>query len=225
MVIIYDTFFFICALPSIFYSYIIGRMSEEDLTPELGDLITIKSHKYGSVTGRIIYRSESLLRVKPNRAIGGQLYEFPLDPTTGLFQESLGVEELESHEKQKDPAFVTHLGILPGMTLELIRADRSSEKVLIKQILTETDSLVVDHNGVEEQLDFHFIGPQPPYVSVEVMIPEAEPELIATSEPTAVAASEEFDISQLVSPGAVEEIPSAEKLYSSEDQVEDMNIY
>jgi len=198
--------------------------SDSDFMPELGDLITIKSSKYGSIVGRIVYRSESLLRVKPRVTMGttDRLYEFPMDPESGLFLESVGVDDLEIHEKRRNPAFVNQLGIFTGMMLKLVRLDGTSEEVRILDIQPDIDALTIQRGDHSEQITFEYVGPPAPYVYAEAVVPDSESEPIPTVVAEEPFPEPEFDITLLLSPGAVEEVPSSEKLYSRDEQLEDM---
>ena len=217
-----------------FYSSDIVRMiAEEEMEPELGDLVTIVSKSYGSVTGRIIFRDEGMLRVKPYASIGNskRMYDFPIDPETGAPQENLGIEQVQIHEKRSSPWYSRQLAILPDSDVLFYTTDASAppERVHVISILAteEEDALIVRRQGKEdvETINFDFRGPPAPLLYIEPADMEVTPENNSISLPPEseeALVEPEFDITTLVAPSAIEEVPDVDKRYSSEEQIEHM---
>jgi len=200
-------------------------IAEEDRVPELGDRITIISKAYGSMTGRIIYRDDKLLRVKPQISMGAthRVYDFPLNPETGEFQESLGVEQIQFHVKRTSPWYSKQLALLPESDILLYTTDPTPERAKVLSILSteEEDALLIQREGTDtsERLDFNFVGPPPPYRWIEPILGTT---FVSSEEPPVSEPEPEFDIGTLEAPGAVVERSSAELSYSDQDQLESM---
>ena len=204
------------------------------LVPELGDLVTFVSSVLGTVTGRIVYRDGSIIRIRPSSSSSTAI-EFPLDPTTGLFLDTLGVSEVMIHTKRKDPHFSKQLSVVPGEILEFFDNEGKSTAppgTVFEVIATqEYDAIKLEDGTV---LDFGFIGPKPPLSVLRARAaPEMaiEPENESTSEPeTSEESNEEAleafpDIDMNLMPAAlVEEIPTEERTYSDSIQREDMFV-
>ena len=202
------------------------------LIPELGDLITIMSDSYGRTYGRIIYRDMAFIRIRPFTS-STSVVNFPLDPETGLFQETLGIKEVIIHEKRRDPHFAIQLAIVPGERLELFddHARPLHPPVAVQEVIaTNTYDAVRLEDGT--MIDFQFIGPpQPIYVirplaaAEDELPPENES---ATANVTYEEEEEEFpDIEldpTLLPKALVEEVPSEERVYSDTVQREDMFV-
>jgi len=199
------------------------------LVPELGDLVTFVSSVLGTVTGRIIYRDGSLIRIRPSSS-SSTAVDFPLDPTTGLFQDTLDVKEIMIHTKRKDPHFSKQLSVVPGEILEFF--DNAGKPVAAPGTVFEIfadeqyDAIKLEDGTV---LDFGFLGPKLP---LSVLRARAAPEMVtppeneSTSEPeTAEETTDEpvpaFDM-DLMPAALVEEIPTEERTYSDSIQREDM---
>lgn len=207
-----------------------GTLDESQLVPELGDMLTIISDIHKSTTGRIIYRDGAMIRIRPSH-VSDRAVEFPLDPTTGLFQDSLGVQELIIHEKAKYPHYARQLGILPGEALEFYSKEGApSEDPGIVQAILATD----DQDAIQLEdgriLNFGFLGSQDPYT---VIVPRSAPEDFAstennTTEVGTVYAVEEIPYEELpeieLPAPLVEEIPTSERTYSDAVQREDMFV-
>ena len=198
------------------------------LIPELGDLVTFVSDVYKSTTGRIIYRDGTLIRVRPFNSSSSAI-DFPLDPVTGEFRESLGVTQILIHEKRRYPHFSKQLSVRPGEILEFF--DTSGQPIVefgivYEVIATEEYDAIKLENGTV--LDFGFIGPQPPIAVIRPRAPVDE-ELNPENESTSAVEEEEEeafpDIDFDMLPVAlVEEIPTEERTYSDSLQREDMFI-
>lgn len=200
------------------------------LVPELGDFVTFVSSVLGTVTGHIIYRDGQLIRIcRSSSSI--KAIDFPLDPTSGLFLDSLGVTEVIIYEKRKNPHFSKQLSVFGGEILEFFDNEGKSTALpgtVFEVIANEKDDLIKLTDG--RVLDFGFIGPKPP---TSVLRPrtapenQIEPENESTSEPeTTEELAESFpDIDINLLPAAlVEEIPTEERTYSDSIQREDMFV-
>jgi hypothetical protein len=198
-------------------------IAEEDQVPELGDRITIISKSYGSITGRIVYRDDKLIRVKPQVSMGAthRVYDFPLNPESGEFQESLGVEQIQFHVKRTSPWYSKQLALLPESDILLYTTDPVPERAKVLSIISteEEDALIIQREGKDasERLEFQFLGPPPPYRWIEPILSDVSSEEPPIPEPTP-----EFDSMTLEAPGAVIERSSAETIYSDQDQLESM---
>jgi hypothetical protein len=203
--------------------------SSYELIPELGDYISIISDVYKLTTGRIIYRDNTLVRIRPLNA-SHRAVDFPLVPETGLFQDSLGVSEIIIHEKRKTPHFSRQLSTVPGEYLDFFKADGTPSEdtgVVLEIFATkDTDGIKLEDGRV---LDFGFIGSKPPN---DVIRPRAAPEDVPPPEnnsglPVVEEEAEEpypeIDLSTLPL-ALVEEVPTQERTYSDGVQREDMFV-
>lgn len=208
-------------------------MAEEyELIPELGDYVTFMSDIYKTTTGIIIYRDGALIRIRPLNSTEVAI-DFPLDESTGEFQESLGVSDVIIHEKRKFPQFSKQLGVLPGEYLEFLNiAGLPAQDTGIVQEVIATDDTDVIRLEDGRVLDFGFIGPVSPIVRINV---RSAPENITTAENNSFIGIDEPveethtdilpDIDSIVLPASmVEEIPSEERTYSDSVQREDMFV-
>ena len=141
-----------------------GDAGGTDLVPELGDQIEIET-RTGTIQGLIVYRSESMIRVRPFSA-KTDLHEFPLDEN-GDYEASLGVLEtrLDVDKKAKDPHFSKLMDVHVGNTVEFY--DRDGKVIATKTVaeIIATD----EYDGLKfidgEVMDFGFIGLPEPYIS------------------------------------------------------------
>ena len=204
---------------------------DEDLVPELGDWVTFLSNAYKTTTGRIIYRDAALIRIRPTQS-SHTAVDFPLDPDTGLFLDTLGVQEILIHEKRKDPHFSVQLSVSPGEFLEFFTATGvpSREPAMVRQVIaTANDDAIVLDSG--EVLNFNFMGPTSPN---DVLRPRAAPDQVAPPENNGVDVIPEEELKEeevfpeidyaLLPAALVEEIPTEERTYSDSVQREDMFI-
>ena len=145
----------------------------DELVPELGDRVTIISNVFKSTTGRIVYRDDKLIRVRPeHRATSG--VDFPLDPATQLFTDAIGVSEVLIHEKRTNPAFAAQLAIFPNdrVLFYSTTGDVVGEPVIVDHIVvSDTEDAIVLSDG--RVIDFGFIGPQDP---IAIVLPYQLPE-------------------------------------------------
>ncbi len=197
------------------------------LNPELGDLVTFTSGT-SSTTGRIIYRDDSLIRIRPfhkrTRAV-----EFELDPTTHTFLEKYDVREIQIHEKRKFPQFSKQLGVSRGDVLEFYNTDgvKIGESKPVFEIIAneEYDGIKFDDGTT---LDFGFLGPPEDIGVIVVLTAPAEPEDNSTFDAyndAAIPDIPEDDISELIrSTALIREVPSEELVYDDSIQREDMFV-
>lgn len=205
------------------------------LVPELGDLLTIVSDSYGTLTGRIHYRDCQIIRVKPTH-VSDRATDFPVDPETGLFREGLGVTEIIMHEKAKYAHFAKQLAVVDGERLEFFSnagVPIAETGVVVEVLATDTQDAIRLEDG--RLLDFDFLGPPPP---IEVIRQRAMQEDQALPENNAAVtafgdleipdvpqedAFPEIDYS-LLPAAMVDEVPTAEQTYSDSLQREDMFV-
>jgi len=220
-------------------------MSEYDLIPELGDLITIHSDLYKTTTGRIIYRDGSLIRIRPTSS-STTAVDFELVEETQQFLENLGVTEIIIHEKRKFPHFSRQLGAAPGEMLEFFdtKGNPAGESGIVFEVIaTDTEDGIKLESGIV--YDFGFIGAtggtaENPIAVLRVRAPpqaELPPENNSTTaEATEAAGNAEaenadadanafpdidFDILPIA---LVEEVPTQEQTFSDSVQREDMFV-
>jgi hypothetical protein len=154
-------------------------MSDEELIPELGDRITILSQVFKSTTGRILYRDDSLIRVRPETR-STTAVDFPLDPESGLFLDTLGVKEVQIHEKRKHPAFAAQLAIFPQDQIQTYdNQGHLTDTVTVEAIYANEsqDAIVVRRGTSLEVMDFGFLGTKD-----LVLVPIGNPEDLASEE-------------------------------------------
>jgi len=154
-------------------------MSDEELIPELGDRITILSQVFKSTTGRILYRDDSLIRVRPETR-STTAVDFPLDPESGLFLDTLGVKEVQIHEKRKNPAFSAQLAIFAQDQIQLYdNQGHLTDTVTVEAIYANEsqDAIIVRRGTALEVMDFGFLGSKD-----LVLVPIGNPEDLASEE-------------------------------------------
>jgi len=197
--------------------------------PELGDIITVKSTNFGSLTGKIIYRDERIVRIQ-RFTESDRATDLPMGED-GDYAEGTGITETVFHAKRTDPHFGVQLGATPGEMLEFytLAGEKAAESGIIAAILAndDTDAILLTDG---RRLNFAFIGPPTPIAVIEVRAPEEE---APTGENTGVVVAAEeglpdaFDISALkgLLPAAmVEDVPTAEQTYDESIQREDMFV-
>jgi len=227
-------------------------MSDYDLIPELGDLVTILSDVYTTTTGRIIYRDGGLIRIRPYNS-SNTAVDFELHEETGQFIETAGVSEVVIHEKRKSPHFSKQLGAAVGELLEFFdtKGNPAAESGIVFEVIaTDTEDGIKMENG--QVYDFGFVGPsggtaENPIAVLRVRAPPAAELAPENNSATAGEAGEAGgaeaggaeaeaeevepepepfpDIDFTVIPAAlVEEVPSYEQAFSDSVQREDMFI-
>jgi hypothetical protein len=188
------------------------------LIPELGDLVTIVSNiPDKTTTGRIVFRDESLIRLKSLYA-NDRGIDFPLDPETGEFLPEMEVTMLKIHEKNQTPYFSLQLQVQEGALLDFYGLDgtRVADSGIVQEVIAtaEEDAILLTDGRL---LKFDFLGPPPPIAIVVPGIVEQEEVLpMEEEEPIPV-----FDES-LISAPMVEEIPSFERTYNDAIQRDSM---
>ena len=142
-------------------------MSEqENINPELGDFITILSDQYTNTTGRIVYRNDKLIRIRPVHSL--TVVDFPLTEE-GLFDPITGVQELIIKEKRTDPHYSKQLNLVLGDEIELFDTQGQSIGIVgtVSEIIaTEDMDAIRFENG--KYLNFQFVGPK---VSIGFIVP------------------------------------------------------
>uniref|UniRef100_A0A6C0DT00 Uncharacterized protein n=1 Tax=viral metagenome TaxID=1070528 RepID=A0A6C0DT00_9ZZZZ len=196
--------------------------------PELGDIITVKSGSFGSLTGKIVYRDEQIIRIQ-RFTESDRATDIPMGDD-GDYAEGTGITETVFHAKRTDPHFGVQLGASPGEMLEFytLAGMKAAEPGIIAEILADdvTDVIVLTDG---RRLNFAFIGPPLPIAVVEVRAPEEEAPAGDGTGAVAVAEGlpDEFDISALkglLPASMVEDVPTAEQTYDESIQREDMFI-
>jgi len=160
----------------------------EELVPELGDKVTIISNVFKKTTGRIVYRDNTLIRVRPDyRATSG--IDFPLDPETQLFRESLGVVEVLIHEKRTNPAFAAQLAVFRNDRVLFYSGDGDvlGPPAIVDRVVTSDteDALVLTDGRV---IDFGFVGPADP---IAIVLPYQEQEWEGSAAAAAITVEKE----------------------------------
>lgn len=202
-------------------------MSEYDLIPELGDLVTFKSDVYTTTTGRIIFRNGELIRIRPSSS-SSTAVDFPLDPESGLFQDTLGVSEIIIHEKRRFPHFSKQLSTVRDEVLEFFNTDGTKLQepgIVFEVIATDTEDAIRMADGTV--YNFQFLGPPPPIGVIRPRGPPAPEENDSEYEPVPETIEESPDsdlpIDYSMLPLAlVEEVPSEEQTFDDTIQREDM---
>ena len=205
--------------------------TEEETTLELGDLLTLTSSVFGSLTGKIIYRDAELIRIMPIDA-SDRAQDVPMGDD-GDFAEGTGITNVVLHAKRMDPHFTQILGVQQGERLEFFTVAGEpidKDKVAIVAEIRdddETDAVLLTDGRL---IDFAFIGPPAPIGVIRVRAAESDDtaeegnQVPAEEEP---GLPDEYDLSLLegLLPAAmVEEIPTAERSYPEVIQREDMYI-
>ena len=208
--------------------------TEEETTLELGDIWTLTSNTFGSITGKIIYRDENLCRIQSfNSTDRATNVPFGDD---GDFAEGTGIVSAVLHAKRSDPHFTAILGASEGERLEFFSV--AGEKVagdgpaIIATIEDddEHDAIVLTDG---RRIDFAFMGPPPPIDVIRLRSADLDEGDTGEREAGATTAVEEgglpdgYDLSLLegLLPAAmVEEIPTADRTYPEAIQREDMYI-
>ena len=194
--------------------------------PELGDILTVISTRFGSITGKIIYRDEKLIRVLPINA-SDRAYDLPLDLDDGDFLKETGITKCIIHSKREYPQFALQLGAVAGEYLEFFTNDGNiaSESGIIQQIIADDseDSIILTDG---RRLDFNFIGPPSPIGVIRLGIFSNNTENLSDDILQPVTQlPDEWDLSLLdglIPTAMMEEIPTADRTYPEIIQREDM---
>ena len=199
---------------------------EEDLVPELGDLITLISTVFGRLTGTIIYRDSDVLRVQ-SFSDADRAQNIPM-ADDGDFREEAGIIRLIIHKKREDPHFALQLGANVGEFVNCygLGGEPLEGGKVAAVIATEEEDSIVLENGTK--LNFAFIGPPEPIQVIFITATADEEE----ESPADAAAADAADLPPdyynlsllegLLPAAMVEEVPTAERTYSENVQREDM---
>jgi hypothetical protein len=204
--------------------------TEEEITLELGDIVTLSSTVFGTLTGKIIYRDAEVIRIQPIDASDrGQ--NVPMDED-GDFAEATGITNVVLHAKRTDPHFCTILGVSEGERLEFFtiageQIDKERPAIVAKIEDDDENDAITLSDG--RRLDFAFIGPPSPIDIIRVRAADVEEAAEGAQEAAAETdmLPDGYDLSLLegMLPAAmVEEIPTAERSYPEVIQREDMYI-
>lgn len=200
--------------------------------PELGDILTLKSTVFGTLTGKIIYRDENLVRVIPIDA-SDRAYDLVMDPADGDFSPATGVTDCIIHTKRDAPHFALHLGAVQGEMLEFFTnaGQVATEAGIIADIIADdTNDAIILADG--RRIDFNFIGPPLPIQVVRVGAApqpggEGEGEATANKNDEDQSPDPIYDLSLLeglIPSAMMEEIPTADRTYPEIIQREEMYI-
>jgi len=193
---------------------------DDSQIPELGDIMTLKSTVFGTITGKIIYRDEKLIRIQPFDS-DDRAQNIPMGED-GDFAPVTGINEAIIHSKRLDPHFSLQLGAAVGETLEFytFTGEVAGDNGIVVDIIANDDEdAIVLADG--RRLNFSFIGPPKPIDVIGVRATGAEEEELDGEE----AVPEKYDMSLfegLLPAAMVAEIPTAERTYSETIQREEM---
>jgi len=202
----------------------------EGIVLELGDIATLYSSVFGSITGKVIYRDELTIRVRP-LDVSDRAIDLALAPD-GDFSEATGVNSMTLHTKRDDPYFSVQLGVNPGERLDFytIAGEVAAPPGVVAAVGdAEGNDVITLTDG--RKLDFAFVGPPAPIAVISVSAAEGGAHDEETDVDAAAAAAQtaalpaDYDISLLdglIPAAMVEDIPSAEVTYSEDIQREDM---
>jgi hypothetical protein len=88
----------------------------------IGNTVEIISSAYGFVTGRVVFRDATLVRVMPQE-VSDRAMEFAMVGDGMEFNPDLGVTVVEVISTQESDYYVDLLGARPGETLEFFTSD------------------------------------------------------------------------------------------------------
>lgn len=198
----------------------------------LGNVISILSTAHGFVTGRIVYRDITMVRIVSQDA-SDRAIEFPLVADGSKFVPELGVSDIEIIESQDSDYFVDTLGARVGETLEFFTLDGgvAEESGVVAEIMKSAtkDSIRLEDGRV---LKFRGKGPSLPIAVIRVttVVKEVEGQAEGQAEGEGRPEGQTFggpiDVLALlrgVLPSAtVEMVPTADRTYPDSMQREDM---
>ena len=206
---------------------------EEDADPlHIGNLVMIASSKLGIITGRVTFRSLTLVRVTPQESSNTAI-ELPLLADGTGFTPELEIGEIEIIETQASDYYVDTLGARVGEHLEFFKAD-GSEAEPSGIVATVTRTAEEDSITLEDGRNFKFQGegPQPPVAVIRVTSASNAAAATVTATGEAAAAPgpldqddgfDVFSLLQSVMPSTfLEDVPLAEMRFTDSIQREDM---
>lgn len=193
----------------------------------IGNLVEIMSTTYGYTVGRIVYRSDRMVRVMEQDA-SDRAKEFPLDEN-GDFIPELGVQSVEVIEEQESDYYVDFLGVRPGEKVEFFTLDGqeaapSGEVAEVIKSATKDNIRLTDGRTIR----FRGQGPEPPIAVVRVRtganVAAAEAPAGEEAAPVpAVSAAEIMALLRSVAPPTtVEYVAGAQRRFPDSMQREDL---
>lgn len=190
-----------------------------DYTPELGDMLTLISPKFGRfgrLTGTIIFRDASTIRIQ--RKDASDLAVDIKMGEDGDFAEDENISNVILHSKRTGPHFVVQQCIIPGDQLEFHDIERNiiGQGIVANVVINDTDDKIIFTDGSE--LDFAFIGPPSPIHIINRIPAEDSVDATVSGKPVPDAVNISLD---LPAP-TVFEIPTAERTYTEEIQRDEM---
>lgn len=206
------------------------KAEEAEADPlHIGNVVMIASGKLGIVTGRITYRSLTLVRVTPQES-SNTAVELPLLEDGTGFAPDLEIGEIEIIETQESDYYVDTLGVREGEHVEFFTVDGTiaAPQGIIAAVTktAEEDSITLTD---ERRFLFQGEGPAAPIAVIRVTSALNRPAAEAPVETAAVGPlqqDEDFDIFSLlqsVMPSSVlEAVPVTEMRFSDSIQREDM---
>lgn len=200
-----------------------------EYTPELGDMLTLISPKfgrYGRLTGTIIFRDASTIRIQRKDA-SDLAQDIPMDED-GDFAKDANISNVILHSKRIDPHFVVQQCILVGDHLEFQDVDRNiiGQGIVAAVMVSDTEDKIVLSDGAE--IDFAFIGPPDPiYIINRVPAEDVPGAAEGTGQPVGpgavgVGVPDAAQITLDLPAATVFEIPTAERTYTEEIQRDEM---
>jgi hypothetical protein len=210
----------------------VAEEEEAEADPlHIGNVVMIASGKLGIVTGRITYRSLTLVRVTPQES-SNTAVELPLLEDGTGFAPDLEIGEIEIIETQESDYYVDTLGVREGEHVEFFTVDGSIAAppgiVAAVTKTAEEDSITLTD---ERRFLFQGEGPAAPIAVIRVTsalnrAAAAQEEKAPTAAAGPLQQDEDFDIFSLlqsVMPSSVlEAVPVTEMRFSDSIQREDM---
>ena len=189
-----------------------------EYTPELGDTLTLISPKFGRfgrLTGTVIFRDASTIRIQ--RKDASDLAQDITMDDDGDFAKEEQISNVILHSKRTDPHFVVQQCILPGDNLEFQDADRNiiGQGIVESVVVNDQEDKIILNGGAE--IDFAFIGPPAPIHIISRVVAEDIPQ-----EGIVEPAPESSQITLELPTATVTEIPTAERTYTEEVQRDEM---
>jgi len=202
----------------------------------IGNTVEIISSAYGFVTGRVVFRDATLVRVMPQE-VSDRAMEFAMVGDGMEFNPDLGVTVVEVISTQESDYYVDLLGARPGETLEFFTSDgqEAAPAAEVAEVLKgpKQDAIVLTDGRT---LKFRGRGPPAPIAVIRVRTAlNAAASASASAEGVAseglvidrVAASQRQEdvlaLLQSVLPvGTMEAIPMAERTFPDSLQREDL---
>jgi len=141
---------------------------EEEDPLHIGNLISLESLKYGTTTGRVVYRSGKLVRIMPQE-VSDRAEEYPMLEGGTEFDPELGISEITVIERQASDYYVDFLGAREGDILEFFTVDgqEAMPSAEVEAILKDdANDAIKLKDG--ELLKFRGVGPKKPIAVIRV---------------------------------------------------------